>query len=148
MPKLHKTHISKHSVDELYALVKDIENYPTFLPWCSKARVISQNDSEIMAELDIAFKGFSESYISKVELSPTNNGTASIKAIQTDGPFSQMETIWEFKSEGNLTRIDFYINFDFKSLMLKSIAGIFFTAACDKILNAFDKRADELYGNV
>ncbi|MFZ8428664.1 SRPBCC family protein, partial [Staphylococcus aureus] len=48
--RLH-THFLPYTPDQLYDLVADVGKYPEFLPWCMAARVLSQSETEIVADL-------------------------------------------------------------------------------------------------
>ena len=137
-----------YSASQMYDLVADVERYPEFLPWCSAARVRSRESREkeevILADLVIKFKAFSERFGSKVTL------YANSKKIETeylDGPFKFLKSSWEFIDEDNLgCRIKFFVNFEFKSRLLQKVIGIFFNEAMQRIVRAFEKRANDLYG--
>ncbi|MFV9923317.1 MAG: SRPBCC family protein, partial [Rickettsia conorii subsp. raoultii] len=66
MPCLQHTKILPYKPQELFDLVWDVKSYPKFLPWCSASRIISENNQEVIAELVIQLKGFSEKYNSRV----------------------------------------------------------------------------------
>ena len=55
-----------HTPEQLYALVLDVQKYPQFLPWCLAARVKSQTESELTADLSIGFNMFRETFTSYV----------------------------------------------------------------------------------
>ena len=42
--------------------------------------------------------------------------------------------------------MDFFVDFEFKSPMLQAVIGLVFNEALQRIVHAFEKRADELYG--
>lgn len=139
---------SKYSVEQLYQLVADVEQYPEFLPWCSNARVLEESDHLIIADLIIAYKIFSEHYRSKVELTPPLKGKAEIHVSMISGPFKFLRNHWSFKSLKNKkqTEISFFIEFQFKSTLLEKLIGLMFNKACQKMVSAFETRADQLYG--
>ena len=95
MPAHKETKHSPYNVEQLLALVADIESYPEFLPWCSAARIIEKNETEegtvMLAELVVRFKNFRDSYVSEVRISK-NDGDALVLVEQKSGPFSELKS--------------------------------------------------------
>lgn len=136
------------SADEMYQLVADVDRYPEFLPWTAAARVRSVTDrgdhQEMLADLVISFKVFRERFGSRVLLFPE---TRRIEASYIDGPFKQMQSIWQFsKREEGGCQVDFSVDFEFRNAILQGAAGLFFNEAMQRIVGAFEKRAHALYG--
>lgn len=133
--------ISPYSTEQLYALVADIEKYPEFIPWCSAARVIEKSDEWVIADLLVGFKGITETYRSKVHLLENE-----IDIEYLEGPFSHLENNWKFQPQDEGAKIEFMIKFEFKSSLLQALIGGLFDKAAMKMVGAFEKRADEVYG--
>lgn len=149
MPSFSEERLSTYTVKQLYDLVIDIENYPKFLPWCLAARILSQNDNIIVAELVIGFKNFTEKYTSKITVKPPDidNQFASIRVDLLEGPFKHLHNYWEFKSvKEDKTTIYFEIDFMFRSKILDSLISMMFEKALTKMSDAFEQRAREIYG--
>lgn len=134
--------ISKYSAEQIYALVKDVESYPEFVPWCTGARIKEKTDEWIIADLIVGFKGFSEQYTSKVHLLDNEIDIEYLK-----GPFSHLENRWLFEDlpDGG-TKVSFMIKFKFKSKILQALIGGLFDVAVMKMMHAFETRAEEVYG--
>ncbi|MBS0236637.1 MAG: type II toxin-antitoxin system RatA family toxin [Proteobacteria bacterium] len=145
MPKFEHSDISPHSPQELASLVLDIARYPEFLPWCSKARIISGEPHQIVAELVVTFAGFNESYVSEVRIKRKKT-VVEIDVHAISGPFSRLDNKWRFSKKATGTRIDFSIDFAFKSKILDLMMSPVFYKACQKMIAAFESRADELFG--
>lgn len=145
MPSLHQLKTLPYSVQDLSSLVLDIESYPKFLPWCGAARVISDVDREILAELVIEFKGFYGKYQSKVlhKALPEDNYLIKVEAIS--GPFEYLKNTWLFTKKPENTQIEFFIDFRMKSGLLNKLIGSFYITASEKIVDAFEKRASVIY---
>ena len=147
MPTHSETRRLPYSPDQMYRLVADVDKYPEFLPWCSAARVRSrelENNCEIMlADLVISFKVFSEKFGSKVILHPESR---KIETEYLDGPFRFLKSSWEFESQnGAGCEVKFFVSFEFKSLLLQKVIGVVFNEAMQRIVRAFEKRANDLY---
>ncbi len=144
----HKeTRDSPFSVEQLFNLVADVENYDQFLPWCNKSTILKRKGNIFEAELEISFKAFSESYISRVELkrlSKTRN-EAEIIVEMIEGPFSHLYNFWKFKPTETGCEIYFEIDFKFNSIILEKLIGIVFSRAAKTMVRSFEDRALELY---
>ena len=147
MPTHSETRRLPYSPDQMYRLVADVDKYPEFLPWCSAARVRSrelESKREIMlADLVISFKVFSEKFGSKVILHPDSK---KIETEYLDGPFRFLKSSWEFESHnGGGCEVKFFVSFEFKSLLLQKVIGFVFNEVMQRIVRAFEKRANDLY---
>lgn len=140
--KLH-SHFLPYRPDQLYDLVVDVEKYPEFLPWCLGVRVVAKSDKDIVADLIVGYKFFRETFRSKVHLTPKTR----IDVEYINGPFHHLNNHWVFKEGPNSgTNVDFFIDFQFKSSFFQSATQMVFESAFDKMLDAFKKRAQEVYG--
>ena len=54
MTQISRNALVAYSVEEMYALVSEIETYPEFLPWCKSTEVIYRNGEEVKASIEIA----------------------------------------------------------------------------------------------
>jgi coenzyme Q-binding protein COQ10 len=149
MPSFHDSQISPYSPQQLYDLVVDIEKYPEFLPWCRAARIVKREENRLEAELVISFKSITESYVSEVTLYPVSdeNPSPKVNVHMLRGPFEYLENKWKFSPEDGGTRIDFLVDFRFRSRMLDMLVGSLFGKASAKMAQAFKTRAEQLYGN-
>ncbi len=148
MPTHTENRTMPYTADQLYALVADIGQYPEFLPWCSAARIRKTTQTEtgsvIDAELVISFKVFRERFGSRVTLTP---GTKAIDVEYLDGPFRYLNNHWEFSDlPSGGCEVRFFVDFEFKSRTLQAIIGVVFHEAMQRIVRAFEKRAEVLYG--
>lgn len=144
------THAEKkklpYTKEQLFALVADVERYPEFLPWCLAARIKQRGDNIFWADLVIGFKMVKERFTSRVELTAPDR----VDVSYSEGPFKHMNTHWIFieDSDGSGTWIDFYVDFEFRSPLLQKVIGFLFSEAVSKMVVAFEKRAEALYGNI
>lgn len=151
------THAEKRRVpyapDQIFALVADIDAYPQFLPWTAGVRVrsrkplpIDEGPGEVVeADMIVSFKLFRERFGSRVTLRPQ---ARRIDVAYLDGPFKYLNNHWVFlENEDGSTTIDFFVDFEFKSLILQKLIGVVFNEAMLRVVRAFERRADELYGD-
>ena len=146
MPTHSETKILKYRPDQMFDLVADVNSYPTFLPWCSAARVNSRNtigDNEVLeADLVISFKLFREKFASKVTLIRSEN---RIITEYIDGPFKRMHSTWSFKVVDSGSEVSFFVDFEMKNVVLQKIVGVVFNEAMQRVLTAFEKQALAIY---
>jgi coenzyme Q-binding protein COQ10 len=152
MPAHHEKRVLLHSPDQLYALVADIESYPEFLPWCLAARNNRRERrgaSEIVwSDLVIGFRFVREHFASKVTLTPGDGeNSPRIDVEYVDGPLRYLRNHWVFDpGPGGGCEIDFFVDFEFRSKVLQRLIGALFHEAVTRMVRAFEKRAQDLYG--
>lgn len=148
MPSHTETQFSPYTPQQLFNLVADIEQYPKFLPWCRAARIISHEENGFLGELVISFAHISEKYTSHVKLRPPySDESGFIDVVMVKGPFEHLVNYWRFTPTENGTRIDFSLDFKFRSKLLEKLIGSLFSKATVKMVTAFKKRADDLYSS-
>ena len=142
MPKHFETRVLPYSSEEIFNLVSDIESYPEFLPWCIGTRILKQEKNIIYADLIVGFKLVREVYTSKVILQRPN----AIDVEYEKGPFKHLINNWKIKEIGSGCEVKFFIDFEFKSRFLRGLMGVFFGEAVNRMVTAFENRANVIYG--
>ena len=146
MPKASVKRFINCSKNQLINLVLDIEKYPIFVPFCLDAKIHEKKEQGdlllIIADLTIGKGPFKDTYKSDAKY---NKKEDSIYVTNLDGPLNHLENKWNFKEENNLTEISFEIDFELKNDFLNIIMTKSFQFALDKIADAFQKRAEELF---
>ncbi len=148
MPKFETIRQVRHSPEEMFALVADVERYPEFLPMCERLVVRSRREREgitmIVADMTVGYKALSETFTSQVVLRPDHN---RIDVRTVEGPFKRLENHWNFEpTPDGGTTVRFRIEYEFKSRLLATIVGSMFDRAFRMFAEAFEKRADAVYG--
>lgn len=147
MPTHSETRTLPYSAAQMYDLVADVGSYPEFLPWTAAARINSREDrgdhTVLHADLVISFKVFRERFGSKVVLWPDEH---RIDTEYLDGPFRHMESKWQITHVEGGCEVSFYVDFEFRNRILQGAAGMFFYEAMQRIVRAFERRAQALYG--
>src|SRR5688572_12346271 len=134
MPTHAEERHSPFTPDQLFDLVADIERYPEFLPWCVAARVRRREGKTVWADLIIGFRMFRERFTSKVTL---DRAAHRIDVAYTEGPFRYLNNHWVFKpAPDGGTLIDFYVDFEFRSVVLQKIIGALFGEAVRRMVGA------------
>lgn len=140
------THAEKRTVpysdEQMFALVADVASYPQFLPWCVGARVRTQTETEVVADLTIGFGPFRESFTSRVVLDKPH----MVQVKYERGPFRYLNNQWLFDPDPAGCRVSFFVDFEFRSRLLQAAIGVVFNEAVRRMVNAFLKRARDRYG--
>ena len=143
VPTHHQTKIVGYSAEEIFDLVIDVTSYPDFLPWCISSSTTEIKSGSFHADLLIGFKIFRENFGSRVEFKRPQ----VIEVTPTYGPFRKMRNMWSFEDKGkNSCLIDFYVDFEFRSLFLNKVMGLLFYEAVKKMVDCFEKQASQKYG--
>ncbi|MGH7066770.1 MAG: type II toxin-antitoxin system RatA family toxin [Acetobacteraceae bacterium] len=142
MPSYKEKTLVPYRPEQLFDLVANVGDYPHFLPWCVGARVRSRSDSLLIADLTIGFGPFRESFTSRVTLERPRR----ILVAYENGPFKYLKNQWIFIPEASATRVDFFVDFEFRSRLLQKAGGMVFFEAVRRMVVAFRKRASEVYG--
>jgi coenzyme Q-binding protein COQ10 len=142
MPTHAERKIIPYSPEQLFDLVADVGKYPQFLPWCVGSRVRRQTEEELVADLTIGFGPFRESFTSRVALFRPER----VKVAYENGPFRYLNNQWDFKPNGRGTEVAFFVDFEFRSRLLQAAIGVVFHEAVRRMVNAFLKRARDVYG--
>ncbi len=137
MPRHEEQKTLPYSADDLFSVVADVKDYPSFVPWCSGARIHSQNEREIVADLEIGFGPFRESFTSQVTLDRPHQ--VLVRATE-GGPLEHLTNSWTFAPMGDATQVDFVIDFQFKSHLLEHAANDMFQVAATRMMGAFESR--------
>ncbi len=148
MPKYETTRRVRHAPMKMFDLVADVEQYPHFLPLCQALTVRSRKERDghtiLVADMTVGYKAILETFTSQVYLKPDE---ATIEVKYLDGPFRYMNNIWRFTpDEGGGSLVNFFIDYEFKSRILGAVMGSMFDRAFRMFAEAFEKRADEIYG--
>lgn len=146
MKSIHKTVLLWHSAPEMFALVADVPRYPDFLPWCNEGALLEQQGSVVVARVGMSISGLKKSFTTR----NTQIEGRSIKLELVDGPFSHLEGTWEFiplgGPEQKACKILFTLNYAFSNRTLESLVGPVFDKIAGSLVDAFVKRADQIYG--
>ena len=142
MPTHAESRVVPYTPEQMFNLVADVGKYPQFLPWCSASRIKSHTEQEEVADLTISFGPFRESFTSRVSLERPH----LVRVRYENGPFRYLNNQWKFTADPRGCKVDFFVDFEFKSRLLQSAIGVVFNQAVRRMVNAFLKRARDVYG--
>lgn len=143
MARIQRSATVPHTPEQMFALVNDIEAYPQFLPWCRSARVLGEGDDWVRARLEMAKGALHRSFTTRNTLERPQR----IRIELEDGPFRKLEGDWHFDPAGNGgCQVSLDLEFEFAGRMLSAVAGPVFSQIASSLVDAFRRRAVDLYG--
>ena len=146
MPKASVKRSIECKKEQLIDLVLDIEKYPIFVPFCLDAKIHEKKKHGdlliIVADLTIGKGPLKDTYKSDVKF---NKKEDSIYVTNLDGPLKYLENKWLFKQGNKSTEVSFEVDFELKNYFLNIVMTKSFQLGLDKIADAFQKRAEELF---
>jgi ribosome-associated toxin RatA of RatAB toxin-antitoxin module len=132
-----------YTQQEMFALVSDVDSYPRFLPWCSGAKTLSREGDEVVARIDFAVGSVSKSFTTRNRFV----GNEAILMQLVEGPFSHLQGSWRFEPLGDAgCKISLHLEYDFSSKVVSMVVGPVFNKIAHSLVDAFQKRAVEVYG--
>ena len=143
MHVLKRTAIVPYSCEKMFNLVNSIEDYPNFLPWCAASHIKSQTESEVVASLDVHWKGIHKTFTTKNILHPHTR----IEIVLVNGPLSKLDGVWNFiPLNENACKILLDLEFEFTGRFVDKLFQPIFQHIANTLVEAFCKRANDLYG--
>ena len=149
MPQASVKRLIEADKQKLIELVLDIEKYKDFIPYCLDSKVYERNDKGdkifIVADLTIGKGIFKDTYKSDVKYNKLDN---TIYVTNIDGPLRYLENVWKFTEKDNITEVSFDVDFELKNKFLNILMTKSFNYGLNKIADAFQNRAEELFRNI
>lgn len=144
MPAIHEVRRLPYSAEQMFDLVADVGRYGEFLPWVVATRVRSNSETEMVADMLVGFSALREKFTSRVD----KRRPEDIRVTYVDGPLRDLDNHWQFRPTGPKScEVEFDVAFTFRNPLLEKLAGQYFDKAFRKMVAAFEKRAEELYGS-
>lgn len=144
MKRIARSAIVPHSAARFYALVEDVESYPRFLPWCVGAEVKRREPDATLATLTVGAGGVKQSFTTQNR----NRPPEAIDLTLVEGPFRRFAAAWRFQPLGaGACKVEFSMELEFASRALAALLQPLFAKMADTMVDAFTRRADEIYGH-
>lgn len=150
MPSFQTNRRVRHSAENMFDLVADVERYPEFLPLCQaltirRRKALGEGCELVVAEMRVGYKAIRETFTSQITM---NRPELKILVEYLEGPFRSLENRWTFEpdADGPGSTIGFFITYEFRSRTLGLLMGSMFDGAFRRFAEAFERRADRVYG--
>ena len=143
MALVEKSVLVEHSAQEMFDLVDRCEDYPLFLPWCSRTAVAFRDSRKTVATLHINYHSVQSHFTTENQKEAP--GTMLITLV--DGPFRRLEGAWRFRALAERAcKIEFQLHYEFSSKLLEKVIGPVFNHIAASFVDAFVRRAEQVYG--
>ncbi len=146
MKTVHKSVLIWFSADEMFSLVTDVDRYPQFLPWCDQAEILVREQDAMTARVGMSIGGLRQSFTTRNLHQPGRQ----VRMELVEGPFSRLDGRWDFTPVGEpdqrACKVEFRLSYDFSSGALSALVGPVFERIAGSLVDAFVKRAHQVYG--
>lgn len=133
-----------YSAEEMFRLVDDVDAYAEFLPWCNHSEVLNRSDDTVEAKLELHKGAVSKSFTT----CNTSRPNEAIDIALLGGPFRHLDGGWRFESLGDEgCKVTLDLEFEFDSRIADMMFGAFFQETCNSMVDAFTRRAADIYGD-
>lgn len=141
MHEVSRSELVPFAPEQMYELVRDIESYPEFLPWCRAATVLRKTERGVVATLSIAKGAIQHSFTTE----NLNEPTKKIEMRLVDGPFKQLHGFWCFEKTEVGCRVGLNLKFEFASRLIAMGLAPVFKVITGSMVDAFRERAYSVY---
>lgn len=130
-----------YSAELLYQVVKSVEFYPEFLPWCLAVEKTETGNNFFKAGMTVGFKTITSNFQSHVEFDDAAL-TINTKSIGAT-PLQAMHSSWRFQPiDASHCYVEFSVAVTFSSFITEKLFAPFFYEAIKKMSQAFFARAE------
>jgi ribosome-associated toxin RatA of RatAB toxin-antitoxin module len=144
MTTISRSALVPHSATAMYELVADVDSYQTFLPWCRESYIIVQDEETQKATIVIAKGGLERSFTTLNRLQ--HGKMMEMRLIE--GPFKHLEGFWRFQPlRETACKVSLDLDFEFSNRLMNMAFGKIFTQIANTLVDAFVKRAEDVYGS-
>jgi coenzyme Q-binding protein COQ10 len=149
MPQFSTKRRVRHAAGRMFDLVADVDKYPQFVPFCRSMKVKKRGEDArgrptIVCEMTVAYKLIHETFTTLVTL---DRDEQQIIVDYLRGPFRRLENRWRFRAVAeDASEVEFYLLYEFQSRTLGMLMGAMFEAVFRRFADAFERRADQIYG--
>jgi ribosome-associated toxin RatA of RatAB toxin-antitoxin module len=143
MSSVGRSALVNHSVQQMFALVSEVESYPRFLPWCDRARVSERGPGRTVATLRINFRGLKQEFTTENRDRPDER--IDVKLVS--GPFRSLEGSWRFTAlSDRACKVELDLRYEIANTVLAKLVGSVFDEIANSLVDAFARRADQQFG--
>ena len=149
MKHVKKSVLLSYSPHEMYTLVTEVKDYPSFLPWCERAEVLEERADGVTARLHLSYLGVKQAFTTRNEHTPDERVVLTL----VDGPFSTLDGTWRFipvpssaGTDAKACKIEFELRYAFAAGALEALISPVFDRIANTFVDSFVKRAEQVHG--
>ncbi|PHV12452.1 type II toxin-antitoxin system RatA family toxin [Chitinimonas sp. BJB300] len=142
MPQVRKSILVPHPASLMFSLVDQVEDYPSFLPWCGNTQLHRRDAEWTVATIGIDYLGLRSSFTTE------NHKEADvINMALKEGPFKRLNGSWRFHAlTEDACKVEFELDYEFSNSVLEKLVGPVFNKIATTFVDAFVKEADRRHG--
>ena len=142
MPQVNRSALVMFSAQQMYDLVNDVAAYPQFLPGCVGSRIVSDEESVMVASVDVSKAGIKKTFTTRNTL--IENERVDMQLV--DGPFKLLQGGWSFLAlDDNACKVNLDLEFEFDNKLAEFAFGKVFKELAGNMVTAFSERAKVVY---
>lgn len=143
MAQVNKSALVPFSAEQMYKLVENVDEYHTFLPWCSASKQLERKDNVIVGTVTISKGGVNKAFTTRNTL----HDSKLIEIALVDGPFKRLDGFWRFDAlKENACKVSLELEYEFSSRLLSLVVGPVFNQVANTMVDSFVKQARVAYG--
>lgn len=144
MATIEKSVLVHFSAQQMFDLVRNVADYPKFLPWCGAGSVESHGPDIDKATVEIVFKGFRQSFCTLNQIIPAQ----AIHMTLVEGPFDHLQGHWAFQAlTPDACKVSFVLDYEFSSKVLEQLVGPVFQSVANTVVDSFIRRAEAMHAS-
>jgi ribosome-associated toxin RatA of RatAB toxin-antitoxin module len=139
MPTIHRSALVGHSACRMFDLVNDVAAYPRRFSWCEQAQVLEQDESRMLARLDLGLGALSTWFTTENRLERPHRIDMQLR----DGPFRKLHGVWNFHAlDESSCKVSLTLEFEANSRLLAPVFAVGFQGLADRMVDDFVRVAD------
>lgn len=142
MAQVNKSALVPFSAEQMYKLVEKVDNYHTFLPWCSDSKMLEHEGNVIVGTVTISKGGVNKAFTTRNTL----HEYSLIDIDLVDGPFKRLQGFWRFDAlKEDACKVTLELEYEFSSRLLSLVVGPVFNQVANTMVDSFVKQARVIY---
>ena len=126
-------------IDEVFNVLNDVEDYQSFIPFCSESKIIKQTETVIKASLVLSFLNTSSEFISENKFK--KNEFINMEFVK--GPFRSFHAKWLFDSiSENKTDLTFKMSYSISNPITELMFSKNIDVVSQRIVEAFKSKIE------
>ena len=143
MPEVNRSVLVGFTPEQMFGLVDAVEDYPKFLPWCGGAAVLHRDERITRAKITINYHGIRQGFTTE----NTKRPPTEMRICLVEGPFRSLDGCWRFTGlAGRGCKVELGLRYEFSSRILEKLVGPVFDHIANTLVDAFARRAEQVYG--
>ncbi|MGH8165099.1 MAG: type II toxin-antitoxin system RatA family toxin [Rhodanobacteraceae bacterium] len=142
MTHVHRQALVRHTPQQMFDLVNDVEAYPARFAWCASAEVLERDDVHAVARLDLRFAGVVQHFVTRNAIvRPSRIGMQFV-----EGPFRSLTGEWTFRALGDSAcKVELMLDFEISNWLTGAALRIGLQKLADQMVDDFVAESNKAY---